>query len=240
MPQDPGGEDATGGVSRPQLSIIIPALNEATQLPRLLADLAVLRARGAEIIVVDGGSVDETRVQARDGADRVLSSPAGRALQMNVGADAAAGAAFWFLHADTRVSAAVIAAVSRLPASGYEWGRFRVRLSGRRPMFRVIAAMMNLRSCLSGVATGDQGLWVTRDAFRQIGGFPEIPLMEDIELSRRLKRAVGRPACVKAALVTSSRRWEECGLWRTVFLMWRLRLAYWAGADPAALARRYP
>jgi hypothetical protein len=106
-------------------------------------------------------------------------------------------------------------------------------------MFRIIETMMNTRSCLSGIATGDQGILVTRDAFRRVGGIPEIPLMEDIELSRRLKRAVGRPVCIKAVLVTSSRRWEERGVWPTVLLMWRLRIAYWAGTDPATLARWY-
>ena len=232
-------EGSTGTPARPRLSVIIPALNEAAQLPQLLSDLAELRRQGDEIIVVDGGSTDGTPQQASDGADRVLSSPAGRARQMNAGAAVARGDVLWFLHADTRVPAGAIAAVRQVPSGGHAWGRLRVRLSGRRAMFRVIETMMNLRSCLTGIATGDQGICVTRDALGRVGGVPGIPLMEDIELSRRLKRAVGRPACIQAVLVTSSRRWEERGVWRTVFLMWRLRLAFWVGTDPAALARRY-
>ncbi|MFO8003887.1 TIGR04283 family arsenosugar biosynthesis glycosyltransferase [Thioalkalivibrio sp.] len=223
----------------PRLSIIIPCLNESVRLPRLLNDLAALRKRGHEIIVVDGGSGDGTLEQAAQGADRTLNSPAGRARQMNAGAAAARGDAFWFLHADTRVPRSVPAGVLACLRAGRPWGRCRVRLSGDTLVLRAIAALMNLRSCLTGIATGDQGIFVTRSAFDGVGGFPEIALMEDVAISRALKSGVGRPACIRPCLVTSSRRWEQRGVWRTVLLMWRLRLAYWLGADPAELARRY-
>ena len=223
----------------PRLSIIIPCLNEVARLPMLLNDLAPLRKLGHEIIVVDGGSGDGTLEQAAPGADRLLSCTAGRARQMNAGAAAARGDAFWFLHADTRVPRAVPTRVLTVLRAGRAWGRCRVRMSGDGLALRAIARSMNLRSCLTGIATGDQGILVTRSAFDTVGGFPEIALMEDVAISRALKRGVGRPACIRPCLVTSSRRWERRGVWRTVLLMWRLRLAYWLGADPAELARRY-
>ena len=219
--------------------MIVPALNEAERLPLLLTDLAGLRAQGHEVIVVDGGSTDGTTVAALGAADRVLASPPGRARQMNAGAAAATGDLLWFVHADTRVPPMDPVALIEPLQRGRYWGRCKVRLSADRPMFRVIAAMMNLRSCVTGVATGDQGLLVTRDAFRTMGGFPGIPLMEDVALSRSLKRAFGRPVCLGIRLTTSSRRWEERGVWRTILLMWSLRFAYWLGADPGRLARRY-
>lgn len=223
----------------PRLSIVIPVLNEADHLPRLLGDLEPLRVQGCEIIVVDGGSRDATLAVAAAGADRVLHGPRGRALQMNTGAARARGAVLWFLHADTRVPGSVAAALPDPDQGAWSWGRCGVRLSGDRRAFRLIGALMNLRSCLTGIATGDQGIFVRRAAFERVGGFPEIPLMEDIALSRQLKQSFGRPCCLRAHLITSSRRWETGGIGRTVLLMWSLRLAYWAGADPAALARRY-
>lgn len=230
---------AKASVSTGRLSIVIPCLNEATRLPRLLADLAPLRKRGHEIIVVDGGSDDGTLTEAAPGADRVLSSVPGRARQMNAGVAVAQGDAFWFLHADSRVPANVPAAVLDALRAGHAWGRCRVRLSGESRLLRITAFLMNLRSCVTGIATGDQGIFVTCSVFRAAGGFPEIALMEDIALSRSLKRQVGRPACVRASLMTSARRWEQRGVWRTVLLMWRLRFEYWLGADPERLARRY-
>jgi rSAM/selenodomain-associated transferase 2 len=223
----------------PRLSIIIPCLNEVARLPMLLEDLAPLRNLGHEIIVVDGGSRDGTLEQAAPGADRLLRSSAGRALQMNAGAAAARGDALWFLHADTRVPRRVAAAVLAALRAGHAWGRCGVRLSGDGVVLRAIAGLMNLRSCLTGIATGDQGMFLTRSAFDTVGGFPGIALMEDIAISRSLKRRFGRPTCIGPRLVASSRRWEQRGVWRTVLLMWRLRLAYWLGADPARLARRY-
>jgi rSAM/selenodomain-associated transferase 2 len=223
----------------PWLSIVIPCLNEAARLPLLLRDLAPLRRSGHEVIVVDGGSGDGTPELAMSGADRVLGSAAGRARQMNAGAAAARGDALWFLHADTRIPEEVPDAVLAALAAGHDWGRCRVSLSGGGLLLSLTGSLMNLRSCLTGIATGDQGIFVTRSAFDAVGGYADIPLMEDIALSRSLKRVAGRPACVRAQLVTSSRRWEQRGVWRTVFLMWSLRLGYWLGVDPARLARRY-
>lgn len=220
-----------------RLSIIVPALNEAAGIVPLLTQLAALRARGAQVIVVDGGSRDGTPALARPLADMVVDSARGRALQMNAGARHAQGEAMLFLHADTVLPAdadALIAAALR----DYQWGRFDVRLSGAHPMLPVIAAMMNLRSRITGIATGDQAIFMRSEAFHRLNGFASIPLMEDIELSKRLKRT-GRPACLRARVAASARRWEEHGIWRTILLMWRLRTAYFFGADPRALAAAY-
>ncbi|MFO8152026.1 TIGR04283 family arsenosugar biosynthesis glycosyltransferase [Thioalkalivibrio sp.] len=227
------------GRPEPMLSVVIPCLNEEDGLPRLLRDLQTLRSRGHEVIVVDGGSEDSSAALAAAGADRVLRTAPGRALQMNAGAARARGSALWFLHADSRIDEPVALAVISALAQGRAWGRCAVRLSGDGLLLALTARLMNLRSCLTGIATGDQGVFVMRSAFDAVGGFPAIPLMEDIEMSRRLKRRAGRPACVRSSLVTSSRRWEQRGVVRTILLMWRLRLAYWRGADPARLAERY-
>jgi rSAM/selenodomain-associated transferase 2 len=231
---EPGSSEAD-----PILSVVIPCLNEEECLPQLLRDLAPLRRRGHQVIVVDGGSSDASLTLASLNADHVLRTGRGRALQMNAGAALARGSALWFLHADSRVDPTVSAAVLSALGEGRPWGRCAVRLSGAGLLLVLTARLMNLRSCLTGIATGDQGIFVTRPAFDAVGGFPAIPLMEDVEISRRLKRRVGRPACVRAILVTSSRRWEQRGVLRTILLMWRLRLAYWLGADPVRLARRY-
>lgn len=221
-----------------RLSIVIPALNEAQRIGDLLADLAPLRAAGGEVLLVDGGSSDQTPALAASAVDRVLAAPRGRAAQMNAGARAARGEILWFLHADTRVPAGAAEALIAACEGGALWGRFDVRLSGRHPLLRVVERGMNWRSRLTGIATGDQGIFVRQDVFKRIGGFADLPLMEDIELSGRLRRQ-GRPACLRPALVTSSRRWEDRGVVRTILLMWRLRLAYALGADAGHLARRY-
>lgn len=232
--------DAPGLSDRdPALSVVIPCLNEADCLPRLLRDLEPLRRQGHEVVVVDGGSTDASPELASRGADRVLRTSPGRAHQMNAGAALARGSSLWFLHADSRVEESVCTAVCAALGQGRPWGRCAVRLSGEGLLLALTASLMNLRSCVTGIATGDQGIFVTRSAFDAVGGFPEMPLMEDVEISRRLKGRVGRPACVRAALVTSSRRWEQRGVLRTILLMWSLRLAYWLGADPARLAKRY-
>jgi rSAM/selenodomain-associated transferase 2 len=222
-----------------RLSIIMPVLEEADSIGDALTALTPLRARGVEMIVVDGGSRDGTVERARDLADAVIVAPRGRAAQMNAGAAQACGEVLMFLHADTILPAdADRLVLDGLARSGRIWGRFDVRIAGTHPMLRLVGAMMTLRSRLTGIATGDQAMFVRRDAFAAAGGFPDIPLMEDIALSRALRQA-GRPLCLAARVTTSGRRWERHGMLRTVALMWRLRLAYYLGADPARLARRY-
>ncbi len=221
------------------ISIIVPVLNEAQGISESLAALAPLRSRGHEVIVVDGGSSDKTPDLARRAADRVISAPCGRASQMNAGAALARGEVLVFLHADTRLPEAAGARILQgLAASGRAWGRFDVRIEGASVFLPVIAFFMNLRSRATGIATGDQAMFVRREAFERAGGFPPLELMEDIALSRSLKR-VSRPLCLAEKAVTSGRRWERHGVLRTVFLMGWLRLAFFFGAAPASLARFY-
>jgi rSAM/selenodomain-associated transferase 2 len=222
----------------PTLSIIVPVLNEAAGIEATLRALAPLRARGAEVIVADGGSHDATVTLARPLCERVLITPAGRARQMNAGAEVARADVLFFLHADTQLPEGADHLVRRAITAGAAWGRFDVRISGRPAMLRVVATLMNLRSRWTGIATGDQGLFVTRAAFERVGRFPEQPLMEDVEISCRL-RAICHPACLRARVVTSGRRWETRGVWRTIFLMWRLRWRYWRGTPAQALAEAY-
>jgi len=222
-----------------RLSIIIPTLNEAASVTATLEAVSGLRAAGHEVVVADGGSDDGTPGRAAAAADRVVEAPRGRALQMNAGAAVATGEVLLFLHADTVLPEGADGLVAHAVDGGREWGRFDVRLSGRHLLLRVVERMMNVRSCWTGIATGDQAIFVTRQAWERVGGFPEIALMEDIALSRALKRCCGRPACLRPPVVTSSRRWEENGVVRTILLMWRLRLAYFFGADPEALAEVY-
>ncbi len=214
--------------------MVVPALNEAAGIERCLRALAPLRTRGHEVIVVDGGSGDGTPQLSAPLADRVISAPRGRALQMNAGAAAASGDALLFLHADTMLPAdadrAVLAAlVSRA------WGRFDVAIDSRDARLALVGSCMNWRSRLSGIATGDQAIFVRRADFP---GFPRIALMEDVAFSKAMKR-VSPPACLRERVRTSARRWERHGVVRTVLLMWRLRLLYWLGADADELARRY-
>jgi rSAM/selenodomain-associated transferase 2 len=223
---------------RPALSIVMPVLDEAAGLVATLQALAPLRARGVELIVVDGGSADGSAGLARPWADRVLLAPRGRARQMNAGAALAGGDWLLFLHADTRLPPDADARVAEAACRGADWGRFDVRIAGRPWMLRVVAALMNVRSRWTGIATGDQAIFVRRALFDRLGGFPDQPLMEDIELSRRL-RAHGRPACLRARVSTSGRRWETRGVWRTIVLMWWLRWRYWRGESAASLARAY-
>ncbi|THF62650.1 TIGR04283 family arsenosugar biosynthesis glycosyltransferase [Pseudothauera rhizosphaerae] len=224
--------------NRCSLSIILPVLDEAGCIVATLSRLQALRRQGAELIVVDGGSRDGTVGLAEPLADRVIASPRGRSLQMNAGAAIATGDVLLFLHADTSLPEEGWEAISHAVARGAVWGRFDVRIDGRPWMLRVIAAMMNWRSRLSGIATGDQAIFVRRAAFLALGGYPPMPLMEDLALSDALK-AVSRPACLRSRVTTSGRRWERKGVWRTIFLMWRLRAAFRRGVSPDALARQY-
>ena len=222
-----------------RLSVIVPTLDEAEHIARSLQSLASARKRGAEIIVVDGGSSDATTAAAEPYADRVLRAPRGRAAQLNAGAQSASGDVLLFMHADAAAPENVDLILSEaLAGRVLAWGRFDVHIESRRRVLGMVAAMMNLRSRLSGIATGDQGMFVTRALFDRVCGFPALPLMEDIALSRALKR-VASPLCLRAKIVTSGRRWERRGVARTIWLMWRLRLAYYLGADPADLAPRY-
>jgi len=222
-----------------RLSIVMPVLDEGDTIVAALDALADLRALGVEVIVVDGGSRDATVQRARLRADRVLAAPRGRAAQMNAGAEMATGDVLLFLHADTQLpEAAELLVLDGLEHTGRVWGRFDVRIAGRHPLLAAVAWLMNARSRLTGIATGDQAIFVKRTEFQAAGGFPPIALMEDVALCKRLKRA-GRPLCLRERVVASSRRWEKQGIARTVLLMWHLRLAYFFGADPAQLARRY-
>lgn len=220
------------------LSIVIPVLNEAAGIGCTLAVLSPLRARGAEVIVVDGGSTDATVALATPSADAVISSPSGRARQMNAGAGRARGEVLLFLHADTQLPHMADQLVLDALGQKAGWGRFDVQINGAPRMLRVVALLMNLRSRWSGIATGDQAIFVSRALFDAVGGFPDQALMEDIEMSRRL-RAMSAPVCLRAQVRTSGRRWETRGVWRTIFLMWRLRWRYWRGESAASLAEAY-
>lgn len=223
---------------RPALCIVVPVLDEAPTLAPRLQALQTYRQRGARVVVVDGGSQDDTLEIARQHADLALLAPRGRAAQMNAGAAACPADVLLFLHADTVLPEHADVLVRRATLGPFFWGRFDVRIDSPRPLLRVVSTMMNLRSRWTGIATGDQALFVRHDLFRQVGGFPELPLMEDIAISRALKRH-GPPACLRERVTTSARRWERHGVWRTIFLMWRLRTAYFFGADPRQLAIQY-
>lgn len=223
---------------KPALSILMPALNEAAGIEATLIALQPLRARGVEIILADGGSTDGTAQRAAPWVDAVTTSCCGRAVQMNTGAARARADALLFLHADTRLPPLADVRVLQALAGSAVWGRFDVDIEGRPWMLQVVAALMNLRSRLSGIATGDQAIFVSRAAFEHVGGFPVQPLMEDIEISRRLKR-LSRPACLRQRVCTSGRRWEQRGVWQTIVLMWRLRWRYWRGESAAQLAEAY-
>lgn len=218
---------------------MVPVLNEAGSIEAFLAALRACCKEPCEIVVVDGGSDDQTAQLAAPRCEVVISAPRGRAAQMNAGARKASGTVLCFLHADSKLPEHADQIIcNALSRQQHLWGRFDVCLSGRHPLLRVVETLMNLRSRLSGIATGDQALFVRREVFDAVGGFPEIALMEDIAMSRVLK-SVASPVCLRQRLVTSSRRWEIHGVVRTILLMWRLRLLYFLGADPAHLAQRY-
>ena len=223
----------------PELSIIIPALNEAGTVEKTLMSLQPLRARGCEVLLVDGGSADSTVSLAMPLVDKLIESEPGRARQMNAGAQRAGAAKLWFLHADSRVPAVADRAIQRaFGSTQFGWGYFPIQLSGANPWLRVIAWAMNQRTRCTGVVTGDHGLFVSRCLFERVGGFPSIDLMEDVAISKKLKKNC-RPVRLKQTLVSSSRRWESQGLLHTVLLMWCLRLLYFVGVSPARLASYY-
>ena len=220
------------------LRIVMPVFNEGSTLATRLKALAPLRARGAELVVVDGGSTDDTWAIASALADQLLLGPRGRASQMNAGAKDATADALLFLHADTKLPEGADLRIVHALRAGQHWGRFDVLIDGTPAALRIVARLMNLRSRLTGIATGDQAIFVRRSVFESLGGFADLPLMEDVELSTRLRRH-SAPACIQTPVITSGRRWEQHGVWRTIALMWWLRAAYYFGANIAALARRY-
>ncbi|HEX5802854.1 MAG TPA: TIGR04283 family arsenosugar biosynthesis glycosyltransferase [Azospira sp.] len=223
---------------RPAVSIVVPVLDEGDGLVERLRELQAWRRQGAELVVVDGGSRDRSAELAAPLADRLVRAPRGRGRQMNAGAAIARGDLLLFLHADTRLPPTALAAIGAARAAGAQWGRFDVRIDGTLAGLALVALMMNWRSRLTGIATGDQAIFVTREAFDRVGGFPEIALMEDIAFCRRMRRE-SPPACLREKVVTSGRRWQQHGLLRTILLMWRLRWRFHFGADPDELARVY-
>lgn len=222
-----------------KISVVVPTLDEQEKIEHTLGPLQECRGDDLEIVVVDGGSRDATIETARPLADQVVSGPRGRAYQMNHGAAVSRGDVLVFLHADTRLDCRGLAALRReLPASGRDWGRFDVELSGRGLIWRLIGFTIRWRSRLTHVATGDQAIFVRRELFERLGGYPSMPLMEDVVLTTALKRN-GPPLCLAERVTTSSRRWKTHGICRTACLMWSLRLAFWLGADAGRLARIY-
>ncbi len=224
-------------VDRGVLSIVVPVLNEQQQLERLIPHLQYWRQRGCEVVVVDGGSQDGTLQSLSQCDVELISAARGRASQQHAGAGRATGDYLLFLHADTLLPEDADSRV-RQALQHHSWGRFNVQINGRHCMLKVIARMMNLRSCISKIATGDQAIFMHKQVYWQVGGFDQQPLMEDIEMSKKLK-ALGRPACVAAKVVTSGRRWETRGVWTTIFLMWQLRWQYWRGVSAEVIAARY-
>ncbi|MCC5904434.1 MAG: TIGR04283 family arsenosugar biosynthesis glycosyltransferase [Halomonas sp.] len=239
--EDPSLPLVNDSATPPRLSIVIPMLNEAAGIEAALAPLQSLRADSVEVIVVDGGSTDNSVALATPLADRVLACEPGRAQQMNHGAHQARAAALLFLHADTQFfpgdeERAVENIAHAL--NTHTWGRFDIRLVGQSRLLPMVSILMNLRSRCTGIATGDQGMFMRRETFLVVGGFPDQPLMEDIELSKRLK-TLASPACLGAKVISSGRRWDKLGAWKTILLMWRLRYRYWRGVSASQLAKEY-
>ena len=225
----------------------MPVLDEAATVACTLEALQPLRRRGVEVVVADGGSTDGTPARCAPWVDRLVAAPRGRARQMNAGAAVASRPVLLFLHADTRLPDGALESVSAALGMGTNgrpghasrrWGRFDVHIEGRSRWLPLVAWAMNHRSRLTGICTGDQALFLDRSLFDAVGGFPDQPLMEDIEISRRLLRH-GPPACLRARVRTSGRRWDRDGAWRTIRLMWRLRWLYWRGVSAERLAVLY-
>jgi rSAM/selenodomain-associated transferase 2 len=221
-----------------KISIIIPVLNEAETIQSFLQALQPLRKQGHEVVLVDGHSDDDTCALAHPLVDRMFSSQPGRARQQILGAKMSTGQVLLFLHADTKLPEKAEQVILSALAQGFFWGRFDVQLSGSHWLFRVIEKMMNWRSCLTGIATGDQSLFVSKMLYNDVGGMPAIELMEDIEFSKRLLKFC-KPACLKSIVITSSKRWEKNGILRTILFMWSLRLQYFFGIKPEVLVKKY-
>lgn len=220
-----------------EISIIVPTLNEEVGMIRFLTKLQSFRPR-CELIVVDGGSEDDTALLAEAYVDEVIRTDKGRALQMNVGAAFASAPVVLFLHADTYLPEDAVEQIQQAMEQGYQWGRFDIKLTGNHPMLTIVAWLMNMRSRWTGIATGDQALFVQTKLFEQLNGFADIVLMEDIELSSRLKYQ-GSPYNVKSKVTSSGRRWISFGIFKTITLMWWLRLQYFFDVSPKYLAQLY-
>ena len=219
------------------ISVIIPCLNEEDHIVPLIQQIRCADF-DCQIIVVDGGSTDKTVEKARPLVDIFIQTEKGRAKQLNAGAEKATGSLLWFVHADSQVSLDVLNELKPLIKRKDIWGRFNVQFSGQHWAFKMIAFMMNHRSCLTGIATGDQGIFISRSLFLKVNGFPNIALMEDIEISKYLKK-ISRPICLKACLITSHRRWQDNGIFRTMIKMWWFRLRWFFGCSAQSLANKY-
>ena len=219
-------------------TIVIPTLNEEAEIQACLMQLQGLRARGFEVIVVDGGSIDKSPQLVEGLCDQFISTKRGRAAQMNTGARQAMGKFIFFLHVDTRLPEDFSEIINSIETDKHSWGRFDVKLSGQQWPFRVIETMINSRSRLTGIATGDQVIFMTQEIYRAVDGFPEIALMEDIAMSRKL-RNIYSPLCLRERVMTSSRRWEKHGITSTIIKMWWLRFAYFIGVNPEKLVTQY-
>ena len=236
------------------VSIIIPVLNEAGNLAHLFTNINKLNPKPQQVILIDGGSTDDSIDIIRSFINKLMSyndckidwqmteSKAGRALQMNIGAALAIGEILLFLHADTRLPIDAIENISEALKRA-EWGRFDVQIDSRQLMLKLVSQMINWRSTLSGIATGDQAIFISQSLFDQIGGYPNQALMEDVELCKQLKgknlKGIAKPACLKNKVITSARRWQQHGTWRTILLMWHLRFDYWRGVSADNIKQRY-
>lgn len=251
--------NSTQHTAKPTLALIIPLLNEADNLALLLANILALTPQPSEVIFVDGGSTDDSvaiieqfvhtqRATAPSSCLQwqiISAKQAGRAMQMNAGAEIATASVLLFLHADTRLPVNALAKINKVIHHTHSrdncpevWGRFDVQLDSHEPLLKLVARFINMRSRLSGIATGDQAIFISRTLFNKVGGYPNQPLMEDIELCKRLK-PYAKPHCLSSKVTTSARRWQKHGTIHTIFLMWRLRFLYWRGVSPSKLKEYY-